>query len=148
MQSPAGALQLYLTATNRTASPLSGFAVQFNKNSFGLAPGAPLTLPTIAPGSTAETALPVVPNQLNSNTPPVLPLVLQVRTESSFRVYLHVCTSIYIYGRGNRRSLHRNSNICQAMQTASMAHHQQSSAGKCSSVALPQLGSCIAEFNR
>lgn len=82
-----GTLQLYLTATNRTASPLSGFAVQFNKNSFGLAPGAPLNLPTIAPGAAAETTLPVVPNQLNSNTPPTLPLVLQMAVKCSLDIF-------------------------------------------------------------
>ncbi|KAL8432892.1 hypothetical protein ACSSS7_004295 [Eimeria intestinalis] len=82
-----GALMLYLTVTNKSASALSDFAVQFNKNSFGLAPGAPLSLPTIASGATAEASLPVVPNQLNSNTPPTLPLTLQIAVKCSLDIF-------------------------------------------------------------
>ncbi|KAL8448607.1 hypothetical protein Emag_003922 [Eimeria magna] len=82
-----GALMLYLTAFNKSASPLSDFAVQFNKNSFGLAPGAPLSLSTIAPGAAGDATLPVVPNQLNSNTPPTLPLTLQMAVKCSLDIF-------------------------------------------------------------
>ena len=33
---------------------MSGFAIQFNKNSFGIAPAAPLNLGALQPGQTLE----------------------------------------------------------------------------------------------
>ena len=40
---------------------MSGFAIQFNKNSFGLAPGSPLSVNSpIQPGSSASTSLSIV----------------------------------------------------------------------------------------
>ncbi|OEH73925.1 beta adaptin protein [Cyclospora cayetanensis] len=82
-----GSLQLYLRATNRTGAPLSDFALQFNKNSFGLAPGGPLTLPVLAPGTSADTVLTVLPNQLNSNSPPTSPLFIQVAVKCSLDIF-------------------------------------------------------------
>ncbi|KAL8440621.1 hypothetical protein Efla_003289 [Eimeria flavescens] len=88
LHKPEGeSLQLYLSFTNKSTSTLTGFAVQFNKNSFGLAPGAPLNVPPIDPGATADTTLPVVPNQLNSNIPPVLPLALQMAVRCSLDIF-------------------------------------------------------------
>jgi len=52
-------LAYFLTFTNTGAAPLDGFQIQFNKNSFGLAPAAPLELPAVAPGAAAATVLPL-----------------------------------------------------------------------------------------
>jgi len=50
-----------LTLTNKTMMGMSGFAIQFNKNSFGLAPGAPLSVNCpVLPGVSAPTSLAIV----------------------------------------------------------------------------------------
>ena len=47
-----------LAFTNGTQQPLDGFMIQFNKNSFGLAPSTQtLAVGTIAPGQTGRTSL-------------------------------------------------------------------------------------------
>ena len=38
-----------MTFSNKAMQPLSGFGIQFNKNSFGLAPAQPLNVPAIPP---------------------------------------------------------------------------------------------------
>jgi len=62
-----GQLGLQMTIENNTMGPLSGFAIQFNKNSFGLQPENPASLgqclpPQIAPGSNATGFLPLLTN--------------------------------------------------------------------------------------
>ena len=57
--------------------PLSGFAIQVNKNSFGFAPKEALVCPDILPGSSADVCVPMAAGQLPSNTPPASPLLLQ-----------------------------------------------------------------------
>ncbi|KAK5964487.1 AP complex subunit beta [Trichostrongylus colubriformis] len=47
-----GNILMEMTLTNKALQPLSGFAIQFNRNSFGLAPAEPLRVPS-----------PVMPNQ-------------------------------------------------------------------------------------
>eukprot|EP01080_Neovahlkampfia_damariscottae_P007964 gene7964-12430_t len=56
-----GTAMYNLKLTNRTNGPLNGFAIKFNKNAFGFAPGAPLNVPDINAGSYYETKLPLVP---------------------------------------------------------------------------------------
>lgn len=46
-----------LCFTNRSQATLDGFAIQFNKNSFGLAAAAALQVPAVAPGGSADTRL-------------------------------------------------------------------------------------------
>lgn len=46
-----------LTVTNRAMQPMSDFAVQFNKNSFGLTLGAPLQIPPLNAGQSHNTSL-------------------------------------------------------------------------------------------
>lgn len=82
-----GALQLQLTFSNASAMPLSSFAIQVNKNPFGIAPGAQLMLPDLAPGSTSETSLLMQPGQLLSNTAPTNPLFLQVAIKNSLDIF-------------------------------------------------------------
>jgi len=45
---------------NNSLTPLDGFMIQFNKNSFGLAAGGALQVPPLQPGSSANTLLPMV----------------------------------------------------------------------------------------
>ncbi|XP_061585150.1 AP-1 complex subunit beta-1 isoform X4 [Cololabis saira] len=56
----AGVIQMELTFTNKAMTVMSDFAVQFNKNSFGLAPAAPLQVLTpLSPNQTIEVSLPL-----------------------------------------------------------------------------------------
>lgn len=49
-----------MTLTNRAMQPLAGFAIQFNKNSFGLTPAVPLNVPApIAPNGSTDISLPL-----------------------------------------------------------------------------------------
>lgn len=44
-----------MTFTNKAMQPMGGFAIQLNKNSFGLTPAAPLQVPApLSPGSSIE----------------------------------------------------------------------------------------------
>ncbi|XP_013383194.1 AP-1 complex subunit beta-1 isoform X1 [Lingula anatina] len=55
-----GQVFMEMTITNRAMQPMGGFAVQFNKNSFGLVPGQPLSVPQpLTPNQTANTSLPL-----------------------------------------------------------------------------------------
>mmetsp|Transcript_10370 Transcript_10370/g.32398 ORF Transcript_10370/g.32398 Transcript_10370/m.32398 type:complete len:901 (-) Transcript_10370:285-2987(-) len=86
-----GQIKLNFTFSNLSPVPLNGFAVQINKNPFGLAPGQQMAVPDIAPGSTAEASLPLLPGQLLSGTQPTNPLFLQIAVKNSLDIfYLNV----------------------------------------------------------
>ncbi|KAK8560902.1 hypothetical protein V6N13_026337 [Hibiscus sabdariffa] len=55
---------------NNTQVTLDGFMIQFNKNSLGLAAAAPLQVPSLPPGESARTLLPMVLFQNLSAGPP------------------------------------------------------------------------------
>ncbi|XP_076066377.1 adaptor protein complex 1/2, beta subunit isoform X2 [Oratosquilla oratoria] len=51
-------ISMELTLCNKAMQPMSGFAVQLNKNSFGLAPASPLNVPApIGPNQSSEVTL-------------------------------------------------------------------------------------------
>lgn len=56
---------MQITIENGTPGPLSGFAIQFNKNSFGLAPESPAALGQCLPAQ-------IAPGQSGSGTMPLL----------------------------------------------------------------------------
>ncbi|CAE8595305.1 unnamed protein product, partial [Polarella glacialis] len=87
MSRQRGGIQLLMTFTNQTPGPLSGFAIQVNKNPFGFAPKEQLVVPELAPGASAEVVLPMQPGQLMSNTPPTNPLFLQVAIKNSLDIF-------------------------------------------------------------
>jgi len=76
---------------NFSDRPLSGWAVQFNKNPFGLAPtGSMLQLPEVAPnGGTAQTLLNLVANSQTqlSGQPPANPLYLEVAIKTDLDIF-------------------------------------------------------------
>jgi len=76
-----------MTFSNASQMPLNGFAIQVNKNPFGIAPQAALQVADIHPGSTAEVSLPMVAGQLLSNTAPTNPLFLQVAIKNSLDIF-------------------------------------------------------------
>lgn len=64
---------------NGTQGPLDNFMIQFNKNSFGLAPGTQnVPVPQLAPGSSQTAVLPLVQNPALVS-PTAASAVLQVR---------------------------------------------------------------------
>lgn len=86
-----GTPTLMMTFSNHSSGPLSGFAIQVNKNPFGFAPKEQLVCPEIQPGSSAEVMVAMAPQQLLSNTPPSSPLLLQVAIKTSLDIfYFHV----------------------------------------------------------
>ncbi|CAG7787009.1 unnamed protein product [Allacma fusca] len=55
-----GQIYMDMTFTNKAMQPMSGFAIQFNKNSFGLIPGQPLQVPTpLTPNQPCDVSLPM-----------------------------------------------------------------------------------------
>ncbi|KAJ2722047.1 hypothetical protein GGI07_003581 [Coemansia sp. Benny D115] len=56
----AGQIQMEMSFSNKSGIPIGDFAIQFNKNSYGLMPGAPLNVGTVAPMSSVEVTLPLV----------------------------------------------------------------------------------------
>lgn len=83
-----GAIGLQLMVGNFSQQPMSGWAVQFNKSPFGLAPSGPLQLGELPPnGGTAQTLLGLTPNQLLSGQPPSQPLYLEVAIKTSLDVF-------------------------------------------------------------
>uniref|UniRef100_A0A8D3DGN7 AP complex subunit beta n=1 Tax=Scophthalmus maximus TaxID=52904 RepID=A0A8D3DGN7_SCOMX len=56
----AGVIQMEMTLTNKAMSVMTDFAIQFNRNSFGLAPAGPLQVLTpLSPNQSIEVALPL-----------------------------------------------------------------------------------------
>jgi AP-1 complex subunit beta-1 len=55
-----GQIYMDMTFTNKAMQPMSGFAIQFNKNSFGIIPGQTLQVPTpLTPNQPCEVSLPM-----------------------------------------------------------------------------------------
>lgn len=57
-----GRLFLDMVFANQTPAPMTGFAIQFNRNTFGLVPGAPLNIPALNPGQSVYHPLPILSN--------------------------------------------------------------------------------------
>lgn len=78
-----------MTFTNKAMQAMNGFAIQLNKNSFGMVPGAPLQVPSLPPSQTAEASL-----QLNS-TGPVQRMEpinnLQIAVKNNVDVFYFAC---------------------------------------------------------
>ncbi|KAK2845322.1 hypothetical protein Q7C36_010176 [Tachysurus vachellii] len=85
-----GVIHMDLSLTNKAMSVMSDFAIQFNKNSFGLAPAGPLQVLTpLSPNQTVEVSLPL------STSGPVMkmdPLSnLQVAIKNNIDVFYFSC---------------------------------------------------------
>ncbi|KAK5638054.1 hypothetical protein RI129_012349 [Pyrocoelia pectoralis] len=84
-----GQVSMDLTFTNKAMQAMNGFAIQFNKNSFGIAPSAPLSIGTLQPGQSLETNL-----NLNTNGPiqRMEPLTtLQVAVKNNVDIFYYAC---------------------------------------------------------
>eukprot|EP00850_Spirogloea_muscicola_P016030 SM000127S26646 [mRNA] locus=s127:194449:199597:+ [translate_table: standard] len=76
-----GAVFYNLRFDNGSPVPLDGFMIQFNKNTFGIAPAAPLQVPLLQPGGSASVLLPLALFQNLSPPPPTS--VLQVAIKNN-----------------------------------------------------------------
>ncbi|CAK0844810.1 unnamed protein product, partial [Prorocentrum cordatum] len=82
-----GQLLLKMTFSNSSPGPLNGFAIQVNKNTFGIDKAANLQVPDIAPGTSAEVVLQMAAGQNLSGTAPTNPLFLQVAIKNSLDIF-------------------------------------------------------------
>ncbi|KAM9446764.1 AP-1 complex subunit beta-1 isoform 1-T1 [Clarias gariepinus] len=85
-----GAIHMDLSLTNKAMSVMTDFAIQFNKNSFGLAPAGPLQVLTpLSPNQTVEVSLPL------STGGPVMKMEplnnLQVAVKNNIDVFYFSC---------------------------------------------------------
>ncbi|CAH0548555.1 unnamed protein product [Brassicogethes aeneus] len=84
-----GQMSMDMTFTNKAMQAMSGFAVQFNKNSFGVSPSGPITMTPLQPGQSLEYSLPL------NTTGPVQrmdPLTtLQVAIKNNVDVFYFAC---------------------------------------------------------
>ncbi|KAI9505782.1 adaptin N terminal region-domain-containing protein [Coemansia spiralis] len=55
-----GKIQMEMSFVNKSGIAISDFAIQFNKNTYGLMPGAPLSIGTVLPMNSVEVSLPLV----------------------------------------------------------------------------------------
>ncbi|XP_029294890.1 AP-1 complex subunit beta-1 isoform X1 [Cottoperca gobio] len=86
----AGVIQMEMTLNNKAMSVMSDFAIQFNRNSFGLAPAGPLQILTpLSPNQSIEAALPL------STVGPVMKMEplnnLQVAVKNNIDVFYFSC---------------------------------------------------------
>ncbi|ORY51611.1 Adaptor protein complex beta subunit [Rhizoclosmatium globosum] len=79
-----GQLFLDMTFSNKSAGPLSDFAIQFNINSYGIAPASPLQVPQLAPGQTAPVSLPL---NRSGNIAPAASNAVQIAIKCTSGVY-------------------------------------------------------------
>lgn len=89
-----GQIYMDMTINNKAMQAMAGFAIQFNKNSFGLTPSCPLNIPSpLLANTSAETSLPV------NTTGAVLrmdPLTnLQVAVKNNVDVFYFSCMVPY-----------------------------------------------------
>lgn len=82
-----GTVKLMLTITNNSSIVLNGFAIQVNKNPFGLGPTGGLVVPDLAPGASSDAMLPMQPGTLLSNAAPTNPLFLQIAIKNTLDVF-------------------------------------------------------------
>lgn len=83
---------LLLTITNRTPADLSQWAIQFNKNSFGLAPsGIDVGNNGVLPRNTSvNVAIPLEVNKLNSGSPPSGSLQVQIALKTNLDIFYFI----------------------------------------------------------
>ncbi|CAL8072136.1 unnamed protein product [Calicophoron daubneyi] len=79
-QTSNGQINVKLTFTNNALTPMSDFAIQFNKNSFGLAPAQPLNVPSpLLPRQPVTVLLPLNTNGPVAKMDPLMNLQIAVK---------------------------------------------------------------------
>jgi len=82
-----GQVYMDITVSNQTPGPMSDIALQFNKSSFGFAPGSQPNIQVIMPGQSADSQIPIslVSNMLSTGSP--VSGILQVAVKNNQGVY-------------------------------------------------------------
>lgn len=89
-----GQIYMDMTISNKAMQAMGQFAIQFNKNSFGLIPASPLNIPTpLLSNSKADTSLPVNTNGPVQRMDPLNNL--QVAIKNNLDVFYFSCTVPY-----------------------------------------------------
>merc|ERR1712113_963070 len=90
------------TFANKAMQPMSGFGIQFNKNSFGLTPAQPLNVPAVPPNQSVDVSLPLNTSGAIQKMEPLTNL--QVAIKNSIDVFYFatiVPTHVYFGEDGN-----------------------------------------------
>jgi hypothetical protein len=83
-----GEMHLDITVFNKAMQPLTDFAVQFNKNTFGILPAAMLQVRSpLPPGQSADTSLPLMINAITHCEPCVPINQLQIALKNNVGVF-------------------------------------------------------------
>eukprot|EP00731_Ephydatia_muelleri_P022589 Em0015g172a len=80
-----GQMFVDMTLSNKALQPMNGFAIQFNKNSFGLVPGSQLQVAVLLPKQSLDVSLPLVPGGPVLKMQPVS--MLQVAMKNNIDVF-------------------------------------------------------------
>ncbi|XP_050409879.1 AP-1 complex subunit beta-1 isoform X1 [Patella vulgata] len=81
-----------LTFTNRAMQAMADFGIQFNKNSFGLAPSSPLSIQSpLPPNQSASTSLPLSTTGAVQKMEPLM--ALQAAVKNNIGVFYFSCTA-------------------------------------------------------
>ncbi|KAJ1810704.1 AP-1 complex subunit beta-1, partial [Coemansia sp. RSA 2599] len=80
-----GQIQMEMSFSNKSGIPIGDFAIQFNKNTFGLMPGSSLNVGTLAPMGYGDVILPLT---LGGPSMPMQPLTnIQIAIKSTAGVF-------------------------------------------------------------
>jgi len=94
-----GQIYLDLNLSNHSQIPITGFAIQFNKNSFSLVPSQP-QISVLMPGQTVDSSilLGFHPNQLSVNTPisNILQIAMKIAIGEDKVVYFQTAIPLHI----------------------------------------------------
>ncbi|XP_044740623.1 AP-2 complex subunit beta [Chrysoperla carnea] len=85
----SGISSMDMTFTNKAMQAMSGFAIQLNKNSFGLCPNSPLNLGSLQPGQSLEASLPLNTSGAVLKMEPLT--TLQVAIKNNVDVFYFAC---------------------------------------------------------
>ncbi len=83
-----GQMFMGMTLSNRAMTPMAGFAIQFNKNSFGLTPAQQLNVPPVQPQQASKVSLQLATGGAVLKTDPIN--LLQVQ---HLHIRTHTCPS-------------------------------------------------------
>lgn len=85
-----GQISMDMTFTNKAMQPMGGFAIQLNKNSFGLTPSAPLQVPgPLGPGASIEVSVALATTGAVQRMDPLNNL--QVAIKNNIDVFYFAC---------------------------------------------------------
>ncbi|GLV37016.1 Adaptor Protein complex 1/2 beta subunit [Carabus blaptoides fortunei] len=85
----AGNVSMDMTFTNKAMQAMNNFAIQLNKNSFGVVPASGLTLGALQPGQSLETSLPINTQGPVQRMDPLT--TLQVAIKNNVEVFYFAC---------------------------------------------------------